>query len=271
MSGIFRMRWLWLSMMFGCFLIFSLSWDEPVAGQKDGESPEETLSVDENLPLTAHLASQQWEKASGAAVDADPVPPHYKRVALTFDDGPDGRYTTEILDILLREGVPATFFVVGHMVRGYPDIVKRMDAEGHIVANHSWSHPNLSQMGEKKIQKELTATNRAVEQAIGKEMLLMRPPYGAIHGKEPIVENGGWEIVMWDVDPKDWSRGKTPQEIRSAVTEGVKPDSIVLLHSAGGDREATVRALPGIIRDLRRAGYHFVTVDDILGASSYKN
>ncbi|PTM58037.1 polysaccharide deacetylase family protein [Desmospora activa] len=275
MNGAFPSGWTWgwfLILVLGCLAIFPLTFNALVQGQENGESSDEAPVVDdEDLPLSAQIASQQWEKVSREAVDAESVSPLYKRVALTFDDGPDGRYTVEILDILRREGVPATFFVVGHMVRGYPGIVKRMDEEGHVVANHSWSHPILTQMNEKKIKKELTATNRAVEQAIGKEMLLMRPPYGAIRGKEEIVKNGGWEIVMWDVDPMDWKREKTAQEIRFSVTGGVKPDSIVLLHSAGGDREATVRALPGIIRDLHRAGYRFVTVDEILGESPYKN
>lgn len=197
------------------------------------------------------------------------ISPVRKQVALTFDDGPDGTYTPQILDILKREGVPATFFVLGSGVRGYPDIVRRMEAEGHVVANHTWSHPDLTRLNEKQIKKELTATNRAVKQAIGKEMRLMRPPYGAIRGKENVVEQAGWYSVMWDVDPRDWQSGKTPGEIRRSVRERVQPSSIILLHSSGGDREATVRALPGIIRDLRRSGYQLVTVDVIVGIPPY--
>ncbi|MDR6226897.1 polysaccharide deacetylase family protein [Desmospora profundinema] len=270
MSGVFRWGGTLLgvfALAFGFWMIFPFSSDTLVEGQKGGN---EEAVEERDPPLAAQIATEQLKKKPQDQAELDPVSPIQKRVALTFDDGPDGQFTPEIMDILKREGAPATFFVVGQMVRGYPEMVKRMDEEGHVVANHTWSHSDLTRLSKKQIQKELIATNRAVEQVIGKKMRLMRPPYGAISGKEATVEQAGWELVMWDVDTWDWKQGKKPSEIRRSVREGVKPDSIVLLHSAGGDREATVRALPGIIRDLKRSGYHLVTVDEILGLDPYK-
>lgn len=187
-----------------------------------------------------------------------------KRVALTFDDGPDLKYTTAILDILKEEDVKATFFVVGIQVEKYPDIVLRMIDEGHVVGNHTQGHKDLSKLSKAQMLKQIEEADQAIEEAIGVRVPLFRAPYGAVSEllKETLAEQGR-RLVGWTVDTRDWA-GTSIADMRDMIRKETKSDGIILMHSFGGKHIAnTVEMLPDVIRDLRELGFAFVTVDDI--------
>lgn len=239
--------------------------------------PEKEEQAVQNPPEgeeTATVKKPEQEKKEKETVSSAIVyqgPQDKKRVALTFDDGPDRRYTPQVLDILKGEQVPATFFVVGKEVNQNRDVARRIVSDGHVIANHTWSHVLLSSQPDKRVQGELVRTVQAVKKATGKEMSLMRPPYGAVEGKEQQVTQTGHRIINWDVDTNDWKPGRSSQQILETVKGNVVPGSIVLMHSGGGNRSATVQALPEIIQHLKKQGYEFVTVDQLLDVPAYIN
>ncbi|WP_245815517.1 polysaccharide deacetylase family protein [Seinonella peptonophila] len=193
-----------------------------------------------------------------------------KRVALTFDDGPDDKYTLKILEILRKEQVRATFFVMGKMVHNHPEILKRIDQEGHIIGNHTWSHPQLTHLSDAKVKKEVNSTTQEIQKQIGKRVNLVRPPYGAVN-KSVIQEIKGnhYYVINWDVDTNDW-RGRTGKQIEQTVKQTGKSGSIVLQHNAGKTLQGTVDALPAIIKELKSKGYELVTLDQLLSIPPYQ-
>lgn len=193
-----------------------------------------------------------------------------KRVALTFDDGPDNYYTVKILDILKREHVHATFFVVGKLVKRNPDVVKRILREGHCLGNHSWDHPSFTKLTDSEITDELRRTNALVKQITGKTMILVRPPFGAMNARvKHDITAQGFKIIHWSLDTKDW-RGLSEQTIYQTVEHRLDPGDIILQHSAGSNHlNGTVEALPQIIHLLKENGYEMVTVEKLLGTPAY--
>jgi peptidoglycan/xylan/chitin deacetylase (PgdA/CDA1 family) len=185
-------------------------------------------------------------------------------VALTFDDGPSP-YTSAVLDVLKREQVHATFFLIGRQVAGGAALVRRELAEGNMVADHTWNHANVSGGGA-FASGQITSTASAIQRATGFRPCLFRAPYGAVSGSLIGVAHGlGFTTVQWDVDPQDWSlpgSGAIYSRIASTTHDG----SIILMHDGGGPRSQTLAALPGIIRTLKARGYGFVTVDQLTGA-----
>lgn len=195
--------------------------------------------------------------------EPEPKPvPRYK-VALTFDDGPDLRNTPKILDILKAEDVLATFFVVGSKVERYPDALIRIFSEGHLIANHSRTHADLTTLTNEEIMTlELEPTSRSVEKLTGYYPLIMRPPWGSLRvDSVNFLREQGWRIVRWSLDTFDWdsSRNK-PEQILGRIQENHHPNAIILMHCNG---PATIRVLPDLINMLRDLGYEFVTVDQL--------
>ncbi len=192
-------------------------------------------------------------------VDApDPVP--FQKVALTFDDGPNASHTSGILDILKAEDVAATFFVVGNQVERHPELVERMFSEGHLIANHSRSHADLSLMtNEDIVALELDPTSRAVEKLTGEYPMMMRPPYGSLRPDSTVfLRELGWHIVRWSLDTFDWdSHRNSFDQIMNRILTQHHNGAIVLMHCNG---PATLVALPEVIRTLKELGYEFVTV-----------
>lgn len=185
-----------------------------------------------------------------------------KLVALTFDDGPNSGETQQILRILQREKVKATFFVLGRNVEKYPGIVARAAAEGHQIAVHSYSHPYFTKSTPAKIRAEIDDCSDLVEAETGTRPNWVRPPYGAVDGLVyNEISKAGYHVALWTVDPRDYSRPGT-QKIINRVVFNAHPGMVVLLHDGGGNRAETVRALPGIIGELRDAGYKFVTMEE---------
>jgi peptidoglycan/xylan/chitin deacetylase (PgdA/CDA1 family) len=202
-------------------------------------------------------------------------PEDERTVALTFDDGPNEPYTSQILDILEREQVKATFFAVGANVETYPDAARRIVADGNVIANHSYDHSRLASAVDFRYA-ELERAQVAIQQATGVYPRLFRPPAG-IHTPWQLKKaaNAGLITVNWDAEGYDWQRPNTPERIEDKVFAGVRPGSIVLLHDGdetrhASDRSQTIEALPVIIETLKAEGYRFVTVPEMLGVAAYQ-
>ncbi|MEP6636116.1 MAG: polysaccharide deacetylase family protein, partial [Acidobacteriota bacterium] len=204
---------------------------------------------------------------------------HPGMIALTFDDGPDPTWTPPILDILKRENVPATFFIIGRNGQSYPDLVRRIVNEGHEIGNHTFTHPNLGEIPGPLVDLELNATQRLIESLTGRSTVLFRPPYfGDAEADKPEevepairAERLGYIMVGLRIDPSDWKTPVSAAEIIQRTIERAmdsNPETrgqVVLLHDSGGDRSATVEALPGLIHELRARGMRFVAVSDLGG------
>ncbi|WP_280769373.1 polysaccharide deacetylase family protein [Salipaludibacillus daqingensis] len=190
-----------------------------------------------------------------------------KQVALTFDDGPDILYTTQILEILKEKGVPATFFVVGQQVEKHPEMMKRIVDEGHAFGNHSFTHSLFPDIQSSDVQNELRQTQDIISDTVGRQSDLFRPPFGALtRADEELIHRIGFRSIMWSVDTMDWS-GLSGDEIYSTVINEISPGGIVLQHNIDWNPEnlkGTVDALPKIIDELQRQGYTFVTIQTLL-------
>ena len=202
-------------------------------------------------------------------------------LALTFDDGPDPRWTPQILDILKREQVPATFFIVGKNGQAYPELVRRIVDEGHELGNHTFTHPNLGEVPLPLTELELNATQRLIESETGHSSVLFRPPYfGDAEADKPqevepaiVAQDLGYLMVGVRIDPNDWQLPITPDQIvlrtvsRAIDNNPETRGEVILLHDAGGDRSATVAALPELIHELKGRGFRFVPVSELAGLS----
>jgi|HigsolmetaAR203D_1030402.scaffolds.fasta_scaffold01590_17 peptidoglycan/xylan/chitin deacetylase (PgdA/CDA1 family) len=190
-----------------------------------------------------------------------------KKVALTFDDAPDRRFTAEILEVLRRENVPATFFVVGYRAQEMPELVRRMAADGHAVGNHSYNHPDLRKLDLPAFEDQLMRTQRILRELIGYEPQILRPPYGEINEWQlKWAVDRGFKIINWNVDSLDWKSLDKASVVDNILSQ-VRPGAIVLQHAGGGEGEdltGTIDALPIVIRTLKRQGYEFVTVPELL-------
>jgi peptidoglycan/xylan/chitin deacetylase (PgdA/CDA1 family) len=190
------------------------------------------------------------------------------QVALTFDDGPNPPYTGQILGILARYQVPATFFCVGLPASAHPADLARMADAGHGLGNHTWSHPFLPDLSRAQLAEQLDRTDEAVSRAAGGHGPgLFRPPYGS---RSPDVlrwlGERGTPIVLWDVDPSDWARPGAAV-IAGRVLMQARPGTIILMHDGGGDRSQTVAALPLVIEGLLDRGFHFTRADHLLATT----
>ena len=205
------------------------------------------------------------------------------KIVLTFDDGPDPVWTPKILDILKQENVKATFFIVGQNGQTNPDLVKRIFAEGHEIGNHSFTHPNLAEVPRQVVDLELNATQRLIESLTGHSTRLFRAPYfGDAEPRTPAeidptvqAQNLGYISIGLHLDPDDWKlinddgSPHTADEMvtdiltQTAIKTPEERGNIVLLHDSGGDRSATVEALPKLIHELRSRGYQFTNLAEL--------
>lgn len=187
------------------------------------------------------------------------VPGHGRTMVLSFDDGPDPRYTPHILDTLARYEVRAMFFVCGEMAAHNRGLLARMADEGHVVGNHTWSHPLLTRLRRAGIRSEMERTSDIVEQVCGERPEWFRAPYGAWNRAAfRLGAELGMEPLAWTVDTLDWTEPGT-RTIVERVEDGAAPGVVVLSHDAGGDRSQSVRALRAYLPELLDSGYH-VTV-----------
>ena len=196
-----------------------------------------------------------------------------KKIAITFDDGPNEDYTPKILDILKKKHVPATFFVIGMNIEDNIPLIRRMYHEGHEIGNHTFTHPNLEITSDDRERIELRSTRLLLESILGKSTVLFRPPYNT--DAEPknlfqmrslaVANDERFIAVTSFIDPNDWEEDVTSDTIVARAIQHQKAGNIILLHDAGGNRKATIRALPRIIDYYRSQGYTFVTVSSLMG------
>jgi peptidoglycan/xylan/chitin deacetylase (PgdA/CDA1 family) len=190
------------------------------------------------------------------------VPAHRatgKVLALTFDDGPHPEFTPKILDILQAKGVPATFCTIGTMVQAHPELAQRIVDEGHQLCNHTLHHvEGLENEPRETVEAEIGGGRDAIADAVGEPPAFYRPPGGSLG---PVIyETAAADdeaVLYWSIDPRDWKK-PTADELVATVVSQLKPGGIILLHDGGGDRSATIAALPRIIDEARAAGYTFV-------------
>jgi peptidoglycan-N-acetylglucosamine deacetylase len=187
-------------------------------------------------------------------------------IAITFDDGPSATLTPKLLDLLAAHRIKATFFVIGENVAEHPEIVARAAREGHEIANHSWSHPNLAKLSDESVRRQLWRTDDAIKNATGTRPTLLRPPYGSITEREKrwIHDEFGYHIVLWDVDPYDWKR-PAPAVVRNRILQETRPGSIVLSHDI---HPGTIEAMPSTFDALEAKGFKFVTVSELIRAAA---
>lgn len=185
-----------------------------------------------------------------------------KFLSITFDDGPHATLTPKLLDMLKERGIKATFFLVGKNVAEYPAIVKRMVAEGHEVANHSWSHPSLTKLGADGLRSQIEKTNAAIEAAAGVKPTLIRPPYGATSARlnKLFADDYGMTVAMWSVDPLDW-KYRNAARVTEKILAGAAPGAVILVHDI---HPSTVAAMPATLDGLKARGYEFVTMSDLI-------
>lgn len=193
-------------------------------------------------------------------------------VALTFDDGPNDPYTPQLMDVLARSQVAATFFVIGRYVRDKPHIVRALHHAGHLVGCHTMTHPKLMYMGRKRIRAEMADATALIEDAIGSRVRFFRPPFG---GRNPALFHAAAELrlipVLWNVNVRDW-KAKSAAEIETRLQEGIvhnqrrQRGSNILMHDGGhlemgSDRRRTVTATANLLGIAPRGGIRFVTLE----------
>ena len=199
----------------------------------------------------------------GAIVDSAKLTPEQKVIALTFDDGPWPESTAQVLDILKKNQIKGTFFLIGQNVKNYPGLVKREIAEGHVIGNHTWHHW-YQFLNPQAAAYEIDHTADLIYQVTGIKTNLFRPPGGLMHnGVAAYARNSKYAIIRWSSDSVDYSRPAVPKLINN-VFRRAKPGGIVLMHDGGGNRSKTVQALPEIIANFRKQGYSFVTIPELL-------
>ncbi len=193
-----------------------------------------------------------------------------KHLALTYDDGPNDPYTLRVLEVLANHNVRATFFLIGRYVQQRPDIVGELARAGHVIGNHTFSHPLLIFKEAREVKAELTDCARALNDAVGEHSNLFRPPFG---GRRPavlhIARRTGLEPVMWSVTGYDWN-APSVEHIERKVTNRARGGDVILLHDGGHrvfgeDRSFTVIATDRLIARYKSEGYEFVTVPEMMG------
>lgn len=218
----------------------------PATGSAAPSSPPASAASPSPRVVTAAESRPVYELDAGRKV-----------VAITVDDGPDPRYTPAVLALLDQYGIRASFFLIGENADAHPDLVREVAARGHHIANHSWSHPDLSGLSAAKVRDELGRTSELLGRLTGRAPTWFRAPGG---GWSPTVLKVGAELGMrpmaWSVDPQDWATPGT-DVITKRLEKELRPGAIVLTHDGGGDRSQTVAALKTFLPLLIDSGYRF--------------
>lgn len=226
-----------------------------------------------------YLANQKYNNyrytsSSDYAYIIKKGPKENKIIALTFDDGPHPIFTPMILDILKEYNVKATFFVLGKYVEMYPEIIKRQAEEGHEIGNHTFSHINANKESEEIVFEEFQKTETSINNITIPETKILRPPYGILNKKIINYANkNDYSIVLWSQiqDPKDWSNPGA-EKISSSILSQTENGDVILLHDYVYFKESnTVEALKVIIPELKRRGYQFVTISELIDLRKNEN
>lgn len=213
-------------------------------------------------PVEVDLALASPILIPGRAAWGGGLPP---RIALTFDDGPDSRYTPELLDILAKHNARATFFVLGALVEEHASIVRRMEEERHEIGIHTWWHADLTRLTDEAIASDLKRCQQALDAVIDRPIRWVRPPYGAVNSRvESVIEAKGYRVALWSVDPSDWRRPGA-SVIADRTLNAAHDGAVVLLHDSGGNRAGTVAAMRRVIPELQARGFELVTLSELKG------
>lgn len=248
-----------------------------IAGEGDFLKVTNTETEGERLiELENHLVKRAVYKKYPSPYMLEKYGTEEKKVAISFDDGPDPKYTGKILDILDQYDVKAAFFLIGQNASLNPQLTKRIHDEGHEIGSHTFTHKDIMSMSKQELEFELNSTQRVIQGITGHSALMFRPPYLLMNDKPnelPTpnvyerfldIQNMGYTVVSSSIDTQDWS-GKTTEEIVRDATKNVQNGRILLLHDSGGDRNPTLEALPQIIEWLRNNGYSIVPVSELVG------
>lgn len=234
----------------------------------------ESALLDANMSRFLH----QWRENTTAPIQSGEYANIYlsgkttptKSVALTFDDSPDDNNTALILDILKSHNIKASFFMIASAMNDHnATVTKRASDEGHLVLNHSFTHPHFTKLTPKRIEEELKTTSQKIESITGNYPLLFRPPYGSIN--QEVMESvnaSGYTTILWSLDSLDWAV-KEKDAITDNVLTHVRNGDIILMHSSQSNY-ASVEALPLIIHGLHERGYRFLRVDEMVGIKAYR-
>ena len=236
---------------------------------KSGDSQSDPFGNRATAPKTPQTGVNQTPinftvppQFQGKVVNGVSIKSSRKIIALTFDDGPWSS-TEKVLNILKENQVPATFFMVGKHILARPQMAQQVVVAGHAVGNHTWSH-QYGKYTPAMAAAEIQRTSDLLYQATGTRTTLFRPPAGILNnGLTAYAQSQKGTVIMWSNDSLDW-RSRSSQAITNNVLKNARSGSIVLLHDGGGDRSRTIAALPGIIRELKKQGYEFVTVPQLL-------
>lgn len=198
--------------------------------------------------------------------------PNKKHIYLTFDNGYENGYTEHFLDVLKKEKVPATFFVTGHYLESAPDLVRRMILEGHTIGNHSYNHPDLTKVSDERLVRELERVRERTEELTGvSHMTYLRPPRGILSERTlKLAKEAGYTHVLWSLAFVDWevNNQKGWKYAYDNIMKQIHPGAVILLHSVSKDN---AEALEKAIQDLKKRGYTFKTLDDLMMEREVKN
>jgi cellulose synthase/poly-beta-1,6-N-acetylglucosamine synthase-like glycosyltransferase/peptidoglycan/xylan/chitin deacetylase (PgdA/CDA1 family)/spore germination protein YaaH len=242
-----------------------------------------TMDDDPSVPHDYRMITQEEMDSYPLSYTVEQYGYQPKKVALSFDDGPDAEWTPKILDVLKQYDVKGTFFMIGETASDNTGLMRRVYREGHEIGNHTWTHPDISEIPNRQVDLELNLTERLFASELGVQPLYFRPPYSIDQEPDtndqaaPVerIQNLGYTIIGNKIDTNDWDEHprKTPQEIVDSVFQQIKDmethpwnkGSIILLHDGGGDRQVTVETLPVLIKALRDRGYQIVPVSELVG------
>jgi peptidoglycan/xylan/chitin deacetylase (PgdA/CDA1 family) len=227
--------------------------------------PENNAHLKSQLPSkTENLNFTVPAKFQGKTVYKVEPKNNEKVIALTIDDGPWPKTTVEMLNILKQNNVKATFFLVGSSLKNHPKIAKQVVAEGHAIGNHTFNHL-YKRLNPATAKNEIEKTNELIYQTTGVKTSLFRPPGGYLNnGLAAYAKSQNNAVIMWSLTSADTDPRAKYQVFVKNVVKGAKPGAIVLMHDGGGNRERTVKALPEIITGLKKQGYRFVTIPELL-------
>ncbi|MEG4805218.1 polysaccharide deacetylase family protein [Microcoleus sp. ARI1-B5] len=222
------------------------------------EFSEQAIGSLEAIRFQSGLPSQ----VKGTMLRQAKLDSRHKAIALTFDDGPWPTTTRQILDILKKNNIKATFFWVGRYLQTYPELGKQVAASGHAIGNHTWNHQYIK-YNEDGAAREIDRTSSLIEELTGVKTSMFRPPGGILNnGLAAYAQKKNYAVIMWSADSLDWRTAT--QSLMDNVMRQANSGGIVLMHDGGGNRSRTVEALPDIIARLRKEGYQFVTVPELL-------
>lgn len=237
------------------------------AGSLKAVLPVEQVKPFLNEDIAKEIKTSEQSKGQLIKPGVKPVKldPNGKYVALTFDDGPNATSTPKVLSALKAHDAVATFFMLGSQAEYYPQVAQQVLTEGHEIGSHTQSHRDLSTLKDAQIQQELGEASRKIEGATGYKPTLLRPPYGAYNDKVlHAAKREGTPIILWSVDSLDW-KSRNAQAVNDVVLRTVKPGSIVLMHDI---HLSTAEALPSLLTALKKQGYQFITVSQLLSLNN---